>query len=430
MGVGRSAPISTYSLAYSDPEPGGPVQNSRQGKAATRLKAKAHAASKRSNVSPAGAEEAKSSDSGKPSQAKLKLRKAKNMIAAQRAFADAGSARESRRSSKHGWIAKDMMLGSGCSLKKFELNRVIGMGLMGTVRLAKFKKDGTWCVLKAIRKDYVTRHNDGRHVQNEKNILIDLDHPFIVELFGTFQDPKRIFFVMEYVAGGELFSRLRKKDAFAPSVAKFYLAEILLALQYIHESGYAYRDLKPENILLDEEGHCKVVDFGFSRACGTTDMMKTNVGTPAYLSPEQLNGKFTNGYSRIIDWWSFGIITYELMTGKTPFCRSRKDSSYAIYTRVLKGRISFPGKFDKVGKDMVKQLLTADTSKRLVDPNQIRLHAFLSEINFDAVYERRAIPPHRPKIEEEGDAHYFDEYPDLPDSDNNAPIDDSLFSGF
>lgn len=432
MGAGRSAPVSTYEIEYAETSAVATHKDDKKGKAAMKLRAKAAAAAKKSGgVAPAPAAEEKAAEQGgPPSKAKLKMLKAKNMISAQRAFAEAGGARAARRSRPHGWIAKDMILGPGTNIKKFELSRVIGMGLMGTVRLAKHRKDGSWCVIKAIRKDYVTRHNDGRHVQNERNILMDLDHPFIVELFGTFQDPKRIYFVMEFVAGGELFSRLRKKEAFSPSVAKFYLAEILLTLQYIHDSGYAYRDLKPENILLDEEGHCKVVDFGFSRACGTSDMMKTNVGTPAYLSPEQLNGKFTNGYGRLVDWWSFGIITYELMTGKTPFCRSNKESSYAIYTRVLKGKISFPSKFDKTGRDMVRKLLTADVSKRLVDPVDIRKHTFLEGINFDAVFERRAIPPHKPTIGEAGDCHYFDEYPDLPDTENKSPVDESLFSGF
>lgn len=288
-------------------------------------------------------------------------------------------------------------------------------------------------MLKAIKKEYVTRHNDGRHVQNERRILNDLEHPFIVRLFGTFQDSARIYYVLEYVAGGELFSRLCKKESFSPNVCKFYLSEIFLALEYIHESGYCYRDLKPENIMLDEDGHCKVVDFGFSCECVDNEKMKTNVGTPAYLSPEQLNGKFTNGYTRIVDWWSLGIISYELMSGKTPFCRNNRESSYAIYLRVLKGKISFSNKFDSQIKDLIKKLLTADVDKRLTEPAKIRNHEWFSEMDFDAVAQRRVVPPHVPSIGDPGDCHYFDKYPDESDSGSaraNAEIDDSLFSGF
>ena len=264
------------------------------------------------------------------SAGKKKMLKAKNLIVAANALSSAGAAQQSRQRrmalKPAGWIAKDLNPGPACNPNKFDSGRVIGTGLMGQVRIAKWKKDNSWCVLKAIRKDYVTRHNDGRHVQNERRILNELDHPFIVRLFGTFQDAKRIFFILEYVPGGELFSRLQKKDRFSANIARFYLSEIFLVLEYIHDCGLAYRDLKPENILIDEEGHCKVIDFGFSRDCGPDDKMKTQVGTPAYLSPEQLDGKFTGGYSRIVDWWSFGIITYELATGKTPFCRSNKVS--------------------------------------------------------------------------------------------------------
>ena len=195
-----------------------------------------------------------------------------------------------------------------------------------------------------MSKGYVAKHNDERHVQNERAILTRLRHPFVVSLFGTFQDKKKVYFVMEFVAGGELFSKLRGNQCLTAPVARFYLAEILSALAYVHANGFAYRDLrvrprppffhvgefspppfyrKPENVLLDLDGHCRLIDFGFACAPpgGPDGLMRTNCGTPAYLSPEQLSRKKTGGYTRIVDWWAFGCVAHELMTGHTPFCK-------------------------------------------------------------------------------------------------------------
>lgn len=432
MGAKQSAPVDTYEIKVLEKDPGSEYSAKKKNRKRS-LKPGPEPEAKPSTeaVSPGGSGGSKLKE---VSAAKKKLLKAKNLIVAANALNSAGADQKFRQRrmalKPAGWIAKDLNPGPACNPNKFESGRVIGTGLMGQVRIAKWKKDNTWCVLKAIRKDYVTRHNDGRHIQNERRILNELDHPFIVRLFGTFQDAKRIYFILEYVPGGELFSRLQKKDRFSANIARFYLSEICLVLEYIHECGLAYRDLKPENILIDEDGHSKVIDFGFSRDCGPEERMKTQVGTPAYLSPEQLDGKFTGGYTRNVDWWSFGIITYELATGKTPFCRSNKESPFAIYTRVQKGKMSFPRHYDAEAKDMTKKLLTADMSKRLVAPERIKEHKFFEGIDFDAVYERRVVPPHVPKIGEPGDCHYFDEYGEPPDNPDKNSIDDSLFYGF
>ena len=241
--------------------------------------------------------------------------------------------------------------------------------------MAKFKKDNTWCAIKMIKKDYVCRHDDGRHIQTERALLNKCDSPFVVNLFGTFQDKKWIYFVMEFAAGGELFSRLHnKKGIFGVNTTKFYAAEVLLAIEHVQECGYAYRDLKPENVMLDEEGHCKLIDFGFAAKPDTNGLLHTNVGTPAYLSPEQLNHKKTGGYKAFVDWWSFGVLTYEFMTGETPFSKDFKENNYAIYTKVMKGKIKFPGHFDPVCKEMVSSLLKSNVDERMKDPKSIKAH--------------------------------------------------------
>ena len=251
-------------------------------------------------------------------------------------------------------------------------------------------------------------------------------------MFGTFQDKKCVYFVLEFAAGGELFSRLHnRKGIFGSQTSKFYLSEILLALEHVHGLGYCYRDLKPENIMLDEEGHCKLVDFGFSAKPDKDGLLHTNVGTPAYLSPEQLNHKKTGGYRIFVDYWSFACLMFEFMTGKTPFCKSFKESSYAIYLRVLKNKISFPGYFEKDAKDLVKALTLPDVDKRMKDADSIKGHAWFRDVDWKKLANREAVPPHKPRLKEEGDCHYFDEYPEV-EKTEKAPekIDPSVFNGF
>lgn len=292
---------------------------------------------------------------------------------------------------------------------------------MGTVRIAK-NKAGKYLVFKAVRKEYVVKHNDHRHIQNEKEILRALNCSFCVKLFGTFQDRINVYYALEYCPGGELFQRLGRKKYFPPQEAKFYISEVFVALEHVQELGYVYRDLKPENITLDEEGHCKLIDFGFSTPCAdNTTKLHTLCGTPAYLSPEQLDGKFTNGYTRVVDWWSFGVLIYELHTGKTPFCHGHKETHYEIFLRILNKKISFPWGFDASAKDLIMKLCHAQLDKRLCSAPDIKEHAFFT-MPWDVVANRKLVPPFVPRIKDEGDIHYFKSY-DIP-RDSKEGMDD------
>jgi tRNA A-37 threonylcarbamoyl transferase component Bud32 len=329
-------------------------------------------------------------------------------------------------SSEYSWLLKKANL-TGIQLQDIEFGRIIGRGLMGTARVCKIKNQQKYFVMKSLRKDYIVKHNDQRHVNNEKEILtLMLLHSqsnpasnFCVKLFGTFQDRNHIYFGLEYVPGGELFHRLGKKTSFPPAVAKFYATEIFCALDYIHSIGYVYRDLKPENVILDEEGHCKLVDFGFAMACRPEDRLKTMCGTPAYLSPEQLDGKLTNGYTKVVDWWSFGVLIYELNTGKTPFCKSNSESHYEIFLRILNSKISYPLRFDSKSKELISRLCHANLDKRLAEKEEIKQHPYF-EIPWEAVGQRRLVPPFIPRLKDEGDSHYFDRY-----HDNNQGLPNS-----
>ena len=159
--------------------------------------------------------------------------------------------------------------------------------------------------------------------------------------------------------GGELFTRMQKIERLRPKDAAVYICMVASALGFLSERHIAHRDLKLENLLIDEVGYLKLVDFGFTTRPDDAGVMRTQVGTPMYLSPEQLNSKFTKGYTKIVDWWAFACITYELMVGLTPFCRDNKESAHAIYLRVLRGKVSFPSHFDKRGKRvrLIKRIL-------------------------------------------------------------------------
>ena len=300
------------------------------------------------------------------------------------------------------WLIKEADYNvSKLSVESIEFKRVIGHGLMGIVRLAKLKSCNGYFAVKSIRKDFIRRHDDDMHVQNEKEILMKLrSFPFCITVFGTFQDSKAIHFAMELAVGGELFRRLNKKENFSSETSKFYAIEIFAALEHIHSLGYVYRDLKPENVMLDENGHCKLVDFGFARVPDSAGLCHTNVGTPAYLSPEQLNGKFTNGYTRIVDWWAFGCFIYELMVGMTPFCKDNKETPYAIYLRVLKGKINFPRTMDSESRDLINQLCFYDVTLRLTNPNTIKTHSYFSIVSckWNLVEKMFLVPPFVPRI--------------------------------
>ena len=270
---------------------------------------------------------------------------------------------------------------------------------MGTVRVCELDV-GKFVAVKTISKNYIKKHNDHRHINSERNILREMNSPFCIRLFGTFQDVNNIHLIMEFAPGGELFRRITRRQSFPANVAKFYTAEVFLALDHVQSLGYVFRDLKPENVMLDEYGHCKLIDFGFAMMPDdVTGLCTTNVGTPAYLSPEQLNGKFTQGYSKIVDWWALGVFLYELLTSETPFCKNFRESSFEIYTRVLKGKIKYPGKkFTSETKSLVGSLLHADFKQRLVNPRLIQKHPFFADLDWEAVKNRQVIPPFTPRL--------------------------------
>lgn len=195
------------------------------------------------------------------------------------------------------------------SLEDFDIKQTVGTGSFARVHVAKSKANGKYYAIKAIDKKDLLSRRQVEHVHNEREVLSIVSHPFLIKFWGTFQSETHVFFVMDYVPGGELF-RLIKNKKLKEEEARFYIAEVTLAIEYLHSINVAYRDLKPENILLDQRGHVKITDFGFAKQ--VKDVTWTVCGTPDYLAPEIIRSK---GYTKAVDWWGLGVLIFELLAG-------------------------------------------------------------------------------------------------------------------
>ncbi|KAI8053666.1 camp-dependent protein kinase 1 [Gilbertella persicaria] len=293
-------------------------------------------------------------------------------------------------------------------LEDFNLLRTLGTGSFGRVHLAQSKHNGRYYAIKVLKKSEVVRLKQVEHTNLEKAILEITANPFIVNLWGTFQDDINLYMVMDYVPGGELFSVLRKNQRFPDHVAKFYAAEVVLAIEYFHSKNIIYRDLKPENLLLDSQGHIKITDFGFAKH--VPDVTWTLCGTPDYLAPEVIQSK---GYGMAVDWWSLGILIFEMLAGHPPFY---DDDHLKLYEKIIQGKIKWPAYFDPHAKDLLKRLLTADLSRRYGNlkggAEDIKNHKWFSGVDFVRMANRQVRSPYVPTIRGEGDASNFDRYPE------------------
>ena len=241
-------------------------------------------------------------------------------------------------------------------LSNYEMLKVLGEGSFGRVKLTKNLKTNTYCAFKQLKKYDIVKFKQVDHLKNENYILYSLEHPFIVKMEGMTQDKRFLYIAMEYVAGGELFTYLRSVGKFSPNQACFYASHVTLMFEYLHSKNVIYRDLKPENLLIDPDGYLKLTDFGFAKIVeGRT---YTLCGTPEYLCPEILTNK---GHGKGVDWWTLGILIYEMIAGIDPF---NDDDPMAIYQNILRGVIKFPRKFDRDARSLVKHLPQADLSKR------------------------------------------------------------------
>ncbi|KAI8671503.1 CAMP-dependent protein kinase type 1 [Fusarium keratoplasticum] len=299
------------------------------------------------------------------------------------------------------------------SLGDFDILRTLGTGSFGRVHLVQSKHNQRFYAVKVLKKAQVVKMKQVEHTNDERRMLADVKHPFLITLWGTFQDIKNLYMVMDFVEGGELFSLLRKSGRFPNPVAKFYAAEVTLALEYLHSKNVIYRDLKPENLLLDRHGHLKITDFGFAKR--VPDKTWTLCGTPDYLAPEVVSNK---GYNKSVDWWSLGILIYEMLCGYTPFWDS--GSPMKIYENILKGKVKYPAYVNADAQNLLERLITADLTKRLGNlyggPADVKNHPWFAEVTWDRLARKDIDAPYTPPVKAgAGDASQFDRYPEDPE---------------
>lgn len=298
---------------------------------------------------------------------------------------------------------------------------VLGKGSFGVVKLVEDPNTGKTYAIKAVAKSQVVQLGQQDHVMSEKNVMAALDTPFCVKLWATYKDQNFLYFLLEVCLGGELFSVLRARTVFDEPTAKFYAASVVQAFVAMHTMGIIYRDLKPENLLLDAKGYLKITDFGFAKVVHDQRTW-TLCGTPDYLAPEVVSGV---GHGKGVDWWTLGILIYEMLASYPPFF---DEDPMKTYAKIMHGNISFPKHFSPAAIDMIKKLLHPKPTKRYGcvrgGHNLIKRHPWFRSFAWDAFLERKMKAPIVPKIKDPRDLSNFEDYPDQ-DHDEHPPyVDD------
>ncbi|ESO96139.1 hypothetical protein LOTGIDRAFT_116148, partial [Lottia gigantea] len=285
---------------------------------------------------------------------------------------------------------------------------ILGTGTFGRVVQVRHKDTKEYMALKAMAITDVVRLKQIEHIKNEKEILASISHPFIVNMKKAWHTDVFLYMLMEYIPGGELFTYLRQRGRFPVNASIFYSCEIISALDYLHVNSIVYRDLKPENLLLDPDGHLKITDFGFAKKI--QDRTWTLCGTPEYLAPEIIQSK---GHNKAVDWWSLGVLIFEMLVGYPPFY---DDNPFGIYKKILDGKISWPKLIDPVAKDLIKKLLCQDRTRRLGNmrngAEDIKKHRWFKSIDWEDVVNRKLKAPIVPELTHSGDTTNFDSYPE------------------
>eukprot|EP00357_Protocruzia_adherens_P027917 CAMPEP_0115011738 /NCGR_PEP_ID=MMETSP0216-20121206/24250_1 /TAXON_ID=223996 /ORGANISM="Protocruzia adherens, Strain Boccale" /LENGTH=349 /DNA_ID=CAMNT_0002380521 /DNA_START=159 /DNA_END=1208 /DNA_ORIENTATION=- len=300
------------------------------------------------------------------------------------------------------------------TMEDFTLLKVIGKGSYGKVFQVKKGDTNAIYAMKALKKSTLRKRNQIEHTKTERNIMEYIKHPFIVDLKYAFQTERKLFLVLEYCPGGELFYHLSEAERFTEARTKFYAAEILLALEHLHKNNILYRDLKPENVLIDDYGHVKLTDFGLSKEnISDNHSAKSFCGTPEYLAPEVLDKR---GHGIAVDWWGFGALIYEMLSGLPPFYSTNRE---AMFEQIRGGTVEYKRYFSPEVTNLLQSLFIRDPDKRLGgssrDAEEIKEHPWFAEVDFDKMARREIAPPFVPRITGKDDISYIDRgFTDMP----------------
>ncbi|XP_010807040.1 ribosomal protein S6 kinase alpha-2 isoform X6 [Bos indicus] len=292
---------------------------------------------------------------------------------------------------------------------QFELLKVLGQGSYGKVFLVRKVKGsdaGQLYAMKVLKKATL-KVRDRVRSKMERDILAEVNHPFIVKLHYAFQTEGKLYLILDFLRGGDLFTRLSKEVMFTEEDVKFYLAELALALDHLHGLGIIYRDLKPENILLDEEGHIKITDFGLSKEAIDHDKRAYSFcGTIEYMAPEVVNRR---GHTQSADWWSFGVLMFEMLTGSLPFQGKDRKETMAL---ILKAKLGMPQFLSVEAQSLLRALFKRNPCNRLgagLDGvEEIKRHPFFVTIDWNKLYRKEIKPPFKPAVGRPEDTFHFD----------------------
>ncbi|XP_030638804.1 cGMP-dependent protein kinase 2 isoform X2 [Chanos chanos] len=316
---------------------------------------------------------------------------------------------------------KKSVLASKMPFSCLEVIATLGVGGFGRVELVKVKNENVTFAMKCIKKRHVVDNRQEEHIHSERRILSETCSPFIVKMYRTYKDSKFVYLLLEACLGGEIWSLLRDRGSFDENTTKFCVGCVTEAFDYLHLNGIIYRDLKPENLMLDSEGYIKLVDFGFAKKIECGQKTWTFCGTPEYVAPEIILNK---GHSFSVDFWSLGILVFELLTGSPPFTGS---DQMMIYTLILKGieKMDFPKKITKRPGDFIRKLCRQNPSERLGNLKNgitdIKKHRWFNGFNWTGLKARTLSSPLKRELKGPTDHSYFDSYP----PDDEIPPDET-----
>ncbi|MGH0115498.1 UNVERIFIED_CONTAM: hypothetical protein FKN15_024828 [Acipenser sinensis] len=313
---------------------------------------------------------------------------------------------------------------SNQNLVDFNIIDTLGVGGFGRVELVQMKSDeAKTFAMKILKKRHIVDTRQQEHIRSEKQIMQEAHSDFIVRLYRTFKDSKYLYMLMEACLGGELWTILRDRGSFEDSTTRFYTACVVEAFAYLHSKGIIYRDLKPENLILDQRGYAKLVDFGFAKKIGFGKKTWTFCGTPEYVAPEIILNK---GHDISADYWSLGILMYELLTGSPPFSGPDPMKTYNIILRGI-DMIEFPKKITKNAANLIKKLCRDNPSERLGNlkngVKDIQKHKWFEGFNWEGLRKGTLTPPIIPTVTSPTDTSNFDSFPE--DNEDPPPDDNS-----